>query len=783
MGTSIKRFDSVNQFDAALKSGITLFCGAGFSVMAKDVDGEFLPIGKNLLLELKQRYDYISTYSNLPRACTKIINSDKNSFYDFLEQRFAVSEYDPLYSCLLNINIKSIYTTNIDDLFFKIYENSKNGLRLYNRADGNDLDNYLKIDYYPLHGCIRSDAKDNKYVFGATEIASAFSTHSLQNSWKQLSQDSSKNPILFWGWNFEDSGPIEAMYGSNSRIDDNVQKWVLLYESDPETVDYLTSLNFNIIIGDTKGLLEHIEQKSLEITNEIIVELSEQQQKQLDHYTIPKNDEKLFSSSISNYFLDYTPHWSHIYSNKISKLRSYNKIAENISAGKHVIVIGMRCSGKTTLMMQLLADFNTNKPKHYMISPTIHDIQLYSKLIGETKTILFIDDCFRDTEAVCEVLKSNKIQGVFFDRDFNYERQYHRIQSLEFEKHDITEICREDSQKIIDSIPQELKKENASIPNFSEEPTIVYIMSRILKHRNFKFISRFYEQDEIAAEVFLMICYVHSCGVPCSFDMIYSYLGDENYTWKEMYEIVNRAGNLIKLLTDDDCFNLNDYVQDYYQCRSQYLAEQIINGITVETELLKDVLTRFTLNVPQYKIAKYDKFRRNAYDANLVTKAFPDVSEGEKFYELCATKDDSEYIYQQSALYFKNMKEYKRAFNWIDKARSIAHYNRFSIDSTYAQIYFDVNKSASKEKMEEALDILKKCCTSDKRKTIHFTAFATRVKEYHELYPSEESYAYVEDAMQYINQGISDQNKATSQKVKWALKDLKKCFEKILKER
>lgn len=47
------------------------------------------------------------------------------------------------------------------------------------------------------------------------EIASAFSQRDNQNSWKQLSKDSARNPILFWGWNFEDSDPIEAMYGSN----------------------------------------------------------------------------------------------------------------------------------------------------------------------------------------------------------------------------------------------------------------------------------------------------------------------------------------------------------------------------------------------------------------------------------------------------------------------------------------------------------------------------------------------------------------------------------------
>ena len=95
------------------------------------------------------------------------------------------------------------------------------------------------------------------------EIASAFSQRDNQNSWKQLSKDSARNPILFWGWNFEDSGPIEAMYGSDGGIDNNSKKWVLLYKPSQETVDFLESLNFNIIIGDTTSLFKYIKEKNL----------------------------------------------------------------------------------------------------------------------------------------------------------------------------------------------------------------------------------------------------------------------------------------------------------------------------------------------------------------------------------------------------------------------------------------------------------------------------------------------------------------------------------------
>lgn len=776
MYNKFERFDSPNLFLDALKNGISLFCGAGFSILACDSNRNNLPVGNDLLNELKKKFEYVSNYSNLPRACTKIKNSDKGSFYDFLEKRFAVANFDPLYLEILNVNIKSIYTTNIDDLFYKILSNSKDARQLLDRTNGDDYNNDLKIDYYPLHGCIRNN---KNYVFGAMEIASAFSQRDNQNSWKQLSKDSARNPILFWGWNFEDSGPIEAMYGSDGGIDNNSKKWVLLYKPSQETVDFLESLNFNIIIGDTISLLKYIHEN-----NELIKEKNDEivtskTDKQLKKYSIPNNDEKLTSYSIKSYFLEYTPRWSYVYSNQIPKLKAFNKISEDIASGKDVIVIGMRCSGKTTLMMQLLANNNTYKPKHYLIAPSVNDVETYFKLIGDMQTILFVDDCFRDTNAVIRLLKSKNIQTVLFDRDFNYERQYHKIQTLNFRYIDVTAIEREDSQKIIDSIPQDLKKSKIKMQRFSDDPTILYTLSKSLKNQNFKFIYDFYNDDKEAAKVFLMMCYVNSCGVPCSFDMIYSFLGDEHYTWEDMYNIVDRAGKLIRQISGEDISNLNDSKQDYYFCRSQYLAEQIIKSIPKGNKLFKEVLWNFVLYVPQYKICKYDKFRRSAYDASLISKVFIDIQEGEEFLRLCLERDDSEYIYQQAALYFANNKDYKRAYSWIDKARSFSHYNRFSIDSTYAQIYFDVNINASQEELEKALDILKKCCESDKRKNIHFAAFANRVIKYHKNFPSEKSYEYIENAKSFINEGLTESNKAISQKAKWQLKDIKKKLEQL----
>ena len=48
----MERFDCENLFCAAIQEGISLFCGAGFSVEAKDRKGRNLPVGIGLLDEL-----------------------------------------------------------------------------------------------------------------------------------------------------------------------------------------------------------------------------------------------------------------------------------------------------------------------------------------------------------------------------------------------------------------------------------------------------------------------------------------------------------------------------------------------------------------------------------------------------------------------------------------------------------------------------------------------------------------------------------------------------------
>lgn len=333
---------------------------------------------------------------------------------------------------MLDINLKNIYTTNIDDLFFKIFEkstkvkylNDKSSRGTVFKSESSDEQTY--INYFPLHGCVRTT---EDYVFGATEIAGAFSQRDVKKSWESLANDAEEHAILFWGWNFEDAGPIEAMYGGQHNIDSNVKKWVLLYERNEETIDYLQSLKFNIILGNTNEMLCYLRNFAAESlkSNEKNMHFNESLAKRMEKYCPPSNDERLASYPLSSFFLDYTPRWSYIYLKAIPKLSYYKQIADFAAADKNVIITGIRGAGKTTLLMQLIVMLETRVAKHYMVAPSLEEAQVYYKKLDGSYSILFIDDCFRDTNALIYLFNKKNVQLICCDRDFNFERQFHKI--------------------------------------------------------------------------------------------------------------------------------------------------------------------------------------------------------------------------------------------------------------------------------------------------------------------------------------------------------------------
>ena len=206
------QIEEKNTFDKVLRTGISVFLGSGFSVLSKDKQGNNLPCGNGLLENLKEKFPKIAAFNDLSKVSTVLEKSmERDEFKEYLTNRFTVDEYDKLYENMPRINVKNIFSTNIDDLIFKIWENdNKSQCYINNTLNLGESNDNLAINYFPVHGCVLNP--DKEYIFSNIKIASAYS--SQDGSWESLKLTVSNAPILFWGWSFNDSDIIEAIYSS-----------------------------------------------------------------------------------------------------------------------------------------------------------------------------------------------------------------------------------------------------------------------------------------------------------------------------------------------------------------------------------------------------------------------------------------------------------------------------------------------------------------------------------------------------------------------------------------
>ena len=754
----IQRFDSKERFVIQLKEGIGLFTGAGFSVEAVDTNNEKLPIGLALLNELKAKFPQISTFPDLAGASTFLEKTCKEEFYAYLTARFNVLNYSALYDVLPKLNITDIFTVNIDNLIYRIYAASDLKYINTTNIEGTPCGNGMAVNYSPLHGCVNYPEKG--FIFSKIKIASAYTDQ--HDDWISLRYFIGRKSILFWGWSFEDSDVTAALYSGKNVLDYNDYKWILLRNPKDFEIDFYTALGFKIIIGDTESMLTELATIQSELAKDTE---STETGMSLPEYSLPI-DATMAHHPLSSFFEGDAPKWSQINSGDIIKTHYYSIIGDLIDQGKNLLVIGIPVSGKTTLMMQLMYGYSTSKTKHFLTAPSLNETRLYLKKTASmhSKILLFVDDCFRDYRSVVELLKAPNVQLVFFDRDYYYESQAYRVRSFasNFEIVDITEINDLDSRKLIDSIPSGLKKTKTTIN--IEDKTIYSVLSKNMRKKKFErrfkdMLGDLYRTNPVATELFIMICYVHSCGVPVSYDMIHSYLSDRTRDYNKIRQYIREIGKIIVECADDsfNFLNINLEEQDYYQSRSRYFAERIMKNLPYDSDILKRVLEVFVSNVPPFLICRFDVFKRHGFDAEFASRAFGNIEDGARYYERCTSIDNTEYIYQQAALYFDKKKQYTLAFQWIDRAKNSSSFNRFSIDNTHAIIQFHANIEAQddasetvRKLLEDSLNTLRYCYDHDRRKNIHVISFAELSIKFFDRYGLKNAQDYLQSAYEWL---------------------------------
>ena len=163
-------------------------------------------------------------------------------------------------------------------------------------------------------------------------------------------------------------------------------------------------------------------------------------------------------------------------------------------------------------------------------------------------------------------------------------------------------------------------------------------------------------------------------------------------------------------------------------------------------------------NVPPIQICNYNTFKKHGFDKEIINHAFSNSKEGREFYERAFLYDyENPFVLQQGALYLSGRKQYREAFDWIDRARNMTNDKYTSIRNSHAIILFDANKDKkndrkAREQMDNSMIILQKCIADDRNSTFHAIRYAQQAIEYFNMYNDAQAIQYLNNAAGWLTQ-------------------------------
>lgn len=763
----ILRIDCKHTLVEAMHSGINLFVGAGFSTHARDVKGRRLPTGAELLMELHENVG--RGLKDLPRYCSVMERKNKSLLVNYLTERFHVDTFDDCYLSLNRINLKGVYTTNIDDLIPQVIARSTSRYVNEQHVNGDCIDKQ-GVNYLPLHGYVKYP--ESGYVFSVEKIASIYNQSA--RIWSYLSAAMEKYPTLFIGYGLNDTGVIEAIDSEQSFHNAQKAKWIVLYKPTDDDIEYFGGIGFNIIIAETSEFLD-------EINHWVNCEDNEDdEQRQMENIfsanLVPKDARNLPLRPIEEFYKGMPPKWSDILRNVIYRSSHYKTIEDSIfNKKKNTLIIGSPISGKTTLAMQVACFMQFDGIKLMFADMNKGRAEYIAKLIAGHKALILIENFTDELECLNILGCLPNVQLVGIDRSHNFGYISHRIDKNEYDIINVTPLTAFDVQGIIDTIPEDIRKGEIEIrSNMLDtedsffEFVIKHIKGESVKERYRAFVEKLESDDPELAEFLVLCAYMHSSHVPLSMEVAYSYFADNDYE-----DVISMRRQLADLLQEDDAQELAQNGIDGYRPRSSITADAILSFVS--SQLLSKVLTTLLDNVTYIKICNYRTFRRWAFDKAIVQKAFPCWKDEKDFYEKAFLYDNrNPYVLQQGALYLSSKRRYRDAFDWIDRAKILTNDKQFSIRNSHAIIMFDanydVNTPEATEQLDRSMEILHKCFNDDMRKTFHAKTYADQALRYFQKYNSEKALAYLKQSSLWLEDEIKNKE--------WAY-DLKSLSRKI----
>lgn len=739
----------------AFQNGINLFVGAGFSVLAKDKDNVGLPTGNKLLKELQAKFNKPTSKLSLPQLSSILEASDRVEFYKYLTDRFSVKNVHPLYEYINKLNIRSIYTTNIDNLIPQIIAR---GNRYINDqlANGPTTDSKA-INYIPLHGNV--DANPQKFIFDVNSLANIY--NDTPRIWSCLSRAMETVPTLFLGYSYNDTSVIQAATSRQTFTNAHKNKWILLKDIDEGMKEYYEALGFDIIQGTIEDFLIYISKIDLNRepeTAKIPIDI-------LHSYIVPHSIYEVKRRPIIEFFTGSSPIWSDILENQIYKTHYLSMIQDKIleKGKKGVIIIGAPVSGKSTLLKQIANVLDGEGDKLYFDNLSESKAEYVSKLIGDSRVVIFIDDLYESIDAL-SILDKPNIKIVAAERSHNYSIISHLVDETKFSIVNVTALKDADIQGIYNSLPASIRCEflqrEKELDIYSKDSLFEFVLRNIkgssnIKQRYKDAIRKLEKNDPALAEFLVLCAYMHSCRIPLSSEMAHSYFSDYDYDYNDIFDMREDAKDLINDYIPRDN---EEYIDmDYYYPRSKYIAEIIRDSCS--QEMLRTVMKGVIMNIPRIIICNYKSFRKYAFDKNLALRAYDNWEEGKNYYELAFVYDQrNPYVLQQGALYLASKKKYDEAFSWIDQAISMTDDRYFSIRNTHAIILFNANINKGLEGVRGELDtsmhILEKCMHDDKRKRFHAQAYGSQAIQYYERFRDDVSKEYLQQAEKWLNKEV-----------------------------
>jgi hypothetical protein len=770
-------------FNADIANSINLFAGAGFSTLAKNSRKDCLPIGDELKRLLVNEFS-LDQYAGLDLASlyAVLLADRREPLREYLEKIFTVDEYDKRYDALRALDVSFLYTTNIDDLPFHIF-NARGGDSARVLHDfgtyGAPRQPSEVIQFIPLHGNVRHEDAD--FLFTPGQISSAFASD--RQTWYVFQRELQARPTVFLGYGMRDAGVLQALHDGSSQSHFN--RWILLRRDDEAAAALYKSLGFHILVGDIQDFLTFV---SSQKGSAAAVVASPSRREFTGQ--VPSIGE-VAQRPIRNFFLGSEPEWSDAYSSQVTRRRVNSAVKNSIFNGRHVAVVGLPLSGKTTILKQVATEITINRPVLYF--DRISDPQA-DKIIAEhsgsaSRALIFVDNMIDSRDSIDRIVANIGAQVVCAEQSLYFDSVTLRSLQGKLDVHSSSEIVNQDLQSIIDSIPRDIRRWHLdsleSVTRDSGEFGLFesfrrHVFDENLTNRFRQKLAEFEARDPEAFQVYIMACYVASCRTVVSFDMIYAFIDKKNKNYLDVYDIANRIGSfLVEVDLPDDPH------QDHFSVRSGALARVALK--VCQPAAFGQIYERFHSAVPSRLVVDYPVFRRYAYDNDYARKAFPRVNDGERFYKRLVHSTDNAYDYQHGAIYLSKMKSFTEAFSWIDTALSKSRGRVFSIRNTHARILFEANIDILKRNqldhtaldgIQESMEVLEKCITDDARRSYHLLRFSDQALQYGEVMNDAASNKWLTHAQKSLSQMV-DQAKISNSRESYNLRKYRNLYSQV----